>query len=37
MINSDDQEISELAKLENETLSKNLDVIFSELNPKINT
>ena len=31
MINSDDQEISELAKLENETLSKNLDVIFSEL------
>ena len=27
MINSDDQEISELAKLENETLSKNLDKI----------
>ena len=36
MINSDDQEISELAKLENETLSKNLDVIFSELKPRIN-
>ena len=35
MINSDDQEISELAKLENETLSKNLDVIFSELNQEL--
>jgi len=35
MINSDDQEISELAKLENETLSKNLDDIFSELNQEL--
>ena len=35
MIDSDDEEISELAQSENETLSENLENIFDELNKEL--
>ena len=35
MMDSEDNEISELAKLENDTLSKNLEILFSELNKEL--